>query len=175
MIDVIRDPTWLKCVRSSLPKRRSAEPYFGLPLVQDDRSVRLPGRAEVGAHWPTGDVHTRRGGCGRLSWMWQIISNRPNVGLFTGTMRLCRKIAWSWVLPQVPRGMDPSNSFTLQHLLRMAGIEPALLALGRVLRGIHLSGPGTRCRAYKRPKSGRVVVLRTGHAAKSAQMATPET
>src|SRR5665647_2026772 len=42
------------------------------------------------------------------------------------------------------------------------------------LRGIHLSGPGTRCRAYKRPETGQIVVHRTGHAAKSAQMNTPD-
>src|SRR5665647_2190211 len=41
-------------------------------------------------------------------------------------------------------------------------------------RGIHLSGPGTRCRAYKRPETGQIVVHRTGHAAKSAQMNTPD-
>ena len=57
-----------------------------------------------------------------------------------------------------------------------AGRKPCLVWSFLVcdVRGIHLSGPGTRCRAYKRPETGQIVVHRTGHAAKSAQMNTPD-
>jgi hypothetical protein len=58
---------------------------------------------------------------------------------------------------------------------RNSNVDSVAANLGYTsIRGIHLSGPGTRRRAYKRPETGQIVVHRTGHAAKSAQMNTPD-